>query len=56
MTKNQAWLQSGMSLQFAGPAGFLPPRQHVTQLTSLDVAGGARYVWRKVFLRGRKGM
>jgi hypothetical protein len=60
MIKNQAMIQAvstGMAVQAAvAPAGFLLSRQHVTQLTSLDVAGTARYVWKKVFVRNRKGM
>lgn len=58
--KNQAMLHAAVTGLAAVAAdatmSFLSARQHVTQLTALDPAGSAGYVWRKVFLRGRRSM
>lgn len=56
MMKNQAVLTGVRDAAVLASAtmGFLLTRQQVIRLTPLEAASNPGYIWRRVFLKGRK--
>ena len=56
MTKNQALLTGvrDAAVLMETTIGFLLARQQVIRLTPMETASNPGYIWRRVFLRGRR--